>query len=92
MRRELGKKRKRGEVNKMRENLTEKIVKGLIKLEPVEFLGICTIVDVRPSHEDGNPRDFQDIWEELIDKIDGMNRIRKRNLYTLVRAAIKGRK
>lgn len=76
----------------MKENLTEKIVKGLIKLEPVEFLGICTVVDVRPSHENGNARDFQDIWEELIDKIDGMSRIRKKNLYKLINAAIKGRK
>ena len=76
----------------MSENLTEKIVKDLIKLEPVEFLGICKILEVRPSHEDGQSRDFTEMWDEVIDKIDALNRIRKKNLHRLVRAAIKGRK
>lgn len=76
----------------MKENLTEKIAKMLIKLEPVEFLGICKVLDVRPSHEDGQSRDFTEMWDEVIDKIDAMNRIRKRNLYALVRAAVKGGK
>ena len=76
----------------MKQNLTEKIARLLIKLEPVEFLGICKVVDVRPSHEDGDAHDFDDLWAELIDKIDALNRNRKRNLYLLVRAAVKGRK
>lgn len=76
---------------KLRQNLTEKIIRDLIKLEPAEFLGVCTVVDVRPLDEDGNPKDFEVLWSEVVDKIDELNRVRKRNLYSLVRAAIKGR-
>lgn len=73
-------------------NLTEKIVKELVKLEPMEFLGICTVVGVRPVDEDKDePKEFEVLWAEVIDKIDSMSRLRKRNLERLVRAAIKGR-
>jgi len=74
---------------KLRQNLTEKIARELVKLEATEFLGVCTIVDVRPIDKDGHPKEFITLWNEVIDKIDGMNRIRKRNLESLVRAAIK---
>ena len=74
---------------KLRQNLTEKIARELVKLEATEFLGVCTIVNVRPIDEDGHPKEFITLWNEVIDKIDGMNRIRKRNLESLVRAAIK---
>lgn len=71
-------------------NLTERIAKELIKLEATEFLGICTIVDVRPVDEDKDePKEFEVLWAEVIDKIDSMSRLRKRNLERLVRAAIK---
>jgi len=76
---------------KLRQNLTEKIVRDLVKLEPAEFLGVCTVVDVRPLDQEGNPKEFEVLWGEVVDKIDGMNRTRKRNLNALVRAAIKGR-
>lgn len=73
-------------------NLTEKIVKELVKLEPMEFLGICTVVGVRPVDEDKDkPKEFEVLWAEVVDKIDSMSRLRKRNLERLVRAAIKGR-
>ena len=41
-------------------NLTEKIVKELVKLEPTEFLGVCTVVGVRPVDEDKDePKEFE---------------------------------
>lgn len=76
---------------KLRQNLTEKIIRDLVKLEPAEFLGVCTVVDVRPFDGDGNPKEFEVLWGEVVDKIDGLNRTRKRNLNALVRAAIKER-
>lgn len=72
-------------------NLTEKIVKNLVKLEPAEFLGVCEIVGVRPVDENGDAIEFEQIWSDVVDKIDQLNRVRKRNLDVLVRAAIKGR-
>ena len=37
------------------------------------------------------PKEFEVLWAEVVDKIDSMSRLRKRNLERLVRAAIKGR-
>ena len=38
------------------------------------------------------PRDFADIWNDLCDKIEGMNRTRRRNLGKLIYAATKKEK
>ena len=62
-----------------------------MKLEATEFLGVCTIINVQPIDEDGHPKEFEVLWDEVVDKIDSMSRLRKRNLERLVRAAIKGR-
>lgn len=76
---------------KLRQNLTERIARELVKLEATEFLGVCTIINVQPIDEDGHPKEFEVLWDEVVDKIDSMSRLRKRNLERLVRAAIKGR-
>ena len=76
---------------KLRQNLTERIARELVKLEATEFLGVCTIINVQPIDEDGHPKEFEVLWDEVVDKIDLMSRLRKRNLERLVRAAIKGR-
>ncbi len=76
---------------KLRQNLTERIARELVKLETTEFLGVCTIINVQPIDEDGHPKEFEVLWDEVVDKIDSMSRLRKRNLERLVRAAIKGR-
>jgi hypothetical protein len=76
---------------KLQQNLTERIARELVKLEATEFLGVCTIINVQPIDEDGHPKEFEVLWDEVVDKIDSMSRLRKRNLERLVRAAIKGR-
>lgn len=76
---------------KLRQNLTERIARELVKLEATEFLGVCTIINVQPIDEDGHPKEFEALWDEVVDKIDSMSRLRKRNLERLVHAAIKGR-
>lgn len=85
----------------------ENLVTKVLELDVVEFLGICKIVGVdvyedvecgRPN-EDTNttdaasqPRDFADIWTDLCDKIESMNRTRRRNLGRLIYAATKKEK
>ena len=76
---------------KLQQNLTERIARELVKLEATEFLGVCTIINVQPINEDGHPKEFEVLWNEVVDKIDSMSRLRKKNLERLVRAAIKGR-
>ena len=72
-------------------NLSEKIINRLVKLDPVEFLGVCKILKVNPIGDDKEGRPFEELWEEVCDKIDSLNRVQKRNLDVLVRAVIKDR-
>ena len=99
-----------------KKNSPENLLLEIIKLEPIEFLGICKIVgvdimkpidttveDITEADEEGGqatahvkvnvePREFNDIWEDLCDKLEQMNRVRRRNLGKLVYAATKKEK
>ena len=90
--RKRAKKSTKGRKVDMKQDRSVKILREIIKLEPVEFLGVCTILDVRPTDEEDKVRPFEDIWEDLCDKIENLNRVQKKNLDRLVRATIKGRK
>lgn len=86
---------------------TEKLMREIAKLEPEEFLGICKILDVRlfntedsveedvesgQSKVEVKPRDFTELWDDVCEKVNALNRNQKRNLDKLVRAATKGKK
>mgnify|MGYP007101853463 FL=1 len=78
---------------KIKKVKTEKILEKVVKLDPVEFLGVCKILGIRIFKDnDGkqeNPRDFSEIWYDLCDKIVQLNRTQRRNLTTLLTAATK---
>ena len=100
----------------LKKNSPENLLSEIIKLDPIEFLGICKIVgvdvmrpisttveDITEADEEGGqatahmklevePREFSDIWEDLCDKLEQMNRVRRRNLGKLVYAATKKEK
>ena len=86
---------------------TEKLVREIAKLEPEEFLGVCKILGIRlvdveenveedveggQSKKKVKPKDFTELWDEVCEKVNKLNRIQKRNLDKLVRAATKGKK
>lgn len=85
-------------------NSPESLVEEILKLDAIEFLGVCKIIGVNvyedvecaQANEDddatSNPRDFYDIWEEVCDTIGAMNRIRRRNLGKLIYSATKKEK
>ena len=65
--------------------------------------GEVAVEDVAEADEEGGqavarmklevePRDFNDIWEDLCDELEKMNRVRRRNLGKLVYAATKKEK
>ena len=76
---------------------TEELLRKIVKLDTVEFLGVCKILGIKLYKGEPNPenpkdvetRSFTDIWGELCDKIDGLNRTRRKNLNRLIEAAIK---
>ena len=86
---------------------TEKLVREIAKLEPEEFLGVCKILGIRlvdveenveenveggRTKKEAKPRDFTELWDEVCEKVNALNRTQKRNLDKLVRAATKGKK
>lgn len=85
-------------------NSPENLIMKALELDPIEFLGICKIcgVDVYEDVECGqanddtnatsHPREFTDIWSDLCDTIESMNRVRRRNLGRLIYAATKKEK
>lgn len=89
-----------------KKNSPENLLLEIMKLNPIEFLGICKIVGVRIYEEEDvecgravqdndegtKPRNFYDIWADLCDKLEKMNRVRRRNLGKLVYAATKKEK
>ena len=70
----------------------ERLWEEILKLDPVEFLGICKIIGVDIYKEDKQPRDFYDIWNDVCEIINQMNRKRRRTLGELIYAATKKEK
>ena len=87
-------------------NSGERLLEEILKLDTVEFLGVCKILgiklveettigpvkDVEDDEECGRavePRQFEDIWCDMCDKLETMNRTQRRNLGKLVYAATK---
>jgi len=94
----------------LREDKAVRLIRKVLELDPIEFLGICKILGVSiydtvvengavESVEGGRAkgvvnasvtvRKFTDIWSDVCDAIDGLNRVQKRNLDKLLKAAIK---
>ena len=85
-------------------NSPENLLVEILKLDPIEFLGICKIIgvnvyeDVECAQANGEddavlePRDFYEIWDEICDIIENMNRTRRRNLGKLIYSATKKEK
>ena len=75
------------------------------KLTPEEFIGVLTVCDIKTYTIDGEVdlkneedvrkrasiKEFDMLLEELFDKVEGLNRIRRRNLMTIIKSANKGR-
>ena len=94
-------------------NRPEKLLEEIVKLDTVEFLGVCKILgvkiydveeevekkdtDVEVNVECGQatakvnlgiePRGFEDIWNDLCDVVENLNRTRRRNLGKIIYAA-----
>ena len=84
-------------------NSSEDLLKKIVKLDTVEFLGVCKILGVDLYNVDEpldqsaddeqrasqSARDFTDIWCDLCDKVENLSRTRRRNLNRLVSKVIK---
>lgn len=68
-------------------NLEEKIVKALIKLEPIMVIGLAKGFGIALLDETNEPRPFELILSDLLDHIHALSRSGKRKLLSLLREA-----
>ena len=83
-------------------NSPENLLIEIVKLDSIQFLGVCKILGIELFDKDDSnidskkidakPRNFDDIWLDLCDMISEMNRTRRRNLGKLIYAATKKEK
>lgn len=65
--------------------MIEKFLKNIVKLEPVEFLGLATFLGVKLLGGDGEPKDFTQLLKELMEKYERLERRKRRDLEKLIR-------
>lgn len=73
-------------------NSPERLLQEIVKLDSLQFLGICRILGIELFEDEETklkPKSFGDMWGELCDIVNEMNRIRRRNLGKLVYTATK---
>lgn len=61
-------------------------------LEADEFLGLATMLKVNLMEDKDTPRDFVDIFSDVLDEFEKKNRAQRRNLMKILRSATKGKK
>lgn len=57
----------------------------LIRLEAVEFLGLCKFLGVKLMEDSKTPRDFADLLSDLMEKFQNLNRTRQRELLQILK-------
>ena len=70
--------------------LNEKFIQKVIKLDPISFIGIAKILKVQiieKVEDDLKPRDFTDVFDDVMKNYDAASRKRKREILKLVEDA-----
>lgn len=63
----------------------EKFQRQLLKLEPVEFLGVARILGVDLMGEDKEPLPFEEVFAAIVTKYGQLSRRQRRNLDRILR-------
>ena len=67
----------------------------IAKLEPVEFMGLARVLKVLLLTGEGEtrePRDFTDVFEDVLENFSKCERVRRREILKLVKGAVKREK
>ena len=65
----------------------ENIVGEIAKLQPEEFIGVCRILGISLMVDKETPKEAGALFEDVIGKLNTMNRIQRKNLIKILRAA-----
>ena len=69
---------------------TTKFFKILVKMEPLEVLGVARILKIEIMKDKDTPRDFADVLVDIGAKFQELDRKKRRNLISLCKASHKG--
>ena len=67
----------------------------IAKLEPVEFMGLARVLKVPLFTGEGEtrePRDFTDVFKDVLENFSKCERVRRREILKLVKGAVKREK
>lgn len=65
----------------------ESIVGEIAKLQPEEFIGVCRILGISLMVDEETPKEADTLFEDVIGKLNTMNRTQRKNLIKILRAA-----
>lgn len=74
-----------------KKNLVEDFTIALSKMEAVEFLGVCKILNVKLTKDNNEPRPFKEMLFDVISKFSELNRKQKREMVKLIQSVNKNR-
>ena len=69
----------------------DKFITLLVNLQPVEFMGLARVLKVRlyTNEETREPRKFEDVFSEVLERFSKCNRARRREIIRLIKAALR---
>ena len=72
-----------------KKQLNMEFMTELTKLEITEFLGVARILKVKVLKEDETPRDFVEVFEDIVKGYNEASRDRRRELLKIIKTANK---
>ena len=73
----------------------DSFINTIAKLEPVEFMGLARVLKVPLFTGEGEtrePRDFTDVFEDVLENFSKCERVRRREILKVVKGAVKREK
>lgn len=69
----------------------DRFITLIANLEPIEFMGLARVLKVKlfKDGETPEPREFEEVFAETLERFTKCNRARKREILTLVKTAVK---
>lgn len=77
-------------MQKISQKQINEFIYAIPKLEPQEFIGLARLLGVELMNED-EPREFEDILEDVLENFTKANRKRRKEFITLLRSVTKGK-
>lgn len=69
---------------KVSERMVIRFITGITKLEPIEFIGLTKVLCTPIVDEENNPREFDDILSDMIDRFVATGRRQRKDIIKII--------